>query len=85
MPISVSSFREVIGLWAPGSTLEASLNALASDVGAPVTAVRKWWQRDRIPAEWWSSVISTRTADSNGITAGILARLAAREPVEARA
>jgi len=82
----ISSFRDVMALWgAPGSTLDASLNALASEVGAPITAVRKWWQRERIPAEWWSSVLSTETADSKGVTAELLARLAAREPLEARA
>jgi len=74
----MSSFREVMALW-------SSTDALASDVGAPVTAVRKWWQRERIPAEWWASVLSTNTAESHGITADLLAQLAAREPLEARA
>jgi DNA-binding transcriptional regulator YiaG len=74
----ISSFRDVIGLW-------PSHDALASDIGAPVTAVRKWSQRERIPAEWWDSVLSTRTAEAAGITAGVLTKLAARESLEARA
>lgn len=75
----VSSFREVVGLW-------ESPDALAGEIGAGVSAARKWPQRDNIPAEWWLPILKTRTAQDAGLTAEDLAALAARVPAaEARA
>lgn len=58
---------------------------MAADVGAHVTAVTKWGQRDNIPAEWWSAVLATEKATANCVTADVLTALAAREPAEVRA
>jgi hypothetical protein len=66
------TFRDVIGLW-------PSKEALAGDVGATIPAVRKWWQRDSIPSEWWSSLTGTKLARACGIDAGLLAELAAHD------
>lgn len=73
----INSFRDVIELW-------PSRQAMASDVPAPASTVSKWWQRDSIPSEWWSSVLNTDTAKSNEITSDKLTVLAARETAEAR-
>jgi len=43
-----------------------------------VAAVRKWAQRDRIPAEWWSAVLATPRVKKARITAELMAALAAR-------
>lgn len=73
----VSSFREVVELW-------DSPEALAVEVGASAWAVRKWKtdSKRRIPAEYWSSILRTPTAQRHGLTAELLAELAAREPAE---
>lgn len=69
----LSSFKAIIGLWGHPDTL-------AADIGAGVPAVRKWAQRGRIPAEWWSAVLATEIAKGAGLTSEILINLAAREP-----
>lgn len=74
----VESFREVVALW-------GSPDALAAEIGAGVSAVRKWPQRDSIPAEWWLPILRTSKAQSAGLTAETLATFAAREQSEARA
>lgn len=63
--------------------LWATLDAMSVEICAPVTAVRKWWQRDRIPAEWWVSVLSSPTAKAAGVSSDMLTELAAR-PTEDR-
>lgn len=68
------SFRAVVALW-------PTQEALAIDVGASHESVKKWAQRDFIPADWWSSLLSTRTARGAGISADLLTALAAREAV----
>lgn len=73
-----SSFRAVIELW-------PSREAMATDIGAGASTVSKWWQRDSVPAEWWSSVLSTDRAQTAELTAETLTALAARESIEARA
>lgn len=73
----LSSFRTVIELW-------SSREAMAADIGAGSSTVSKWWQRDSIPAEWWSAVLSTDTAASSRLTAEVLTALAAREVAEVR-
>lgn len=57
---------------------------MASDIGASVTAARKWLHRDRIPEEWWAALLATEVAKGAGLTADILVALAARVPEEAR-
>lgn len=74
----LTTFQSVIELW-------PSREAMASDLGAGASGVSKWWQRDSIPAEWWASVLVTKVAITAGVTAELLARLAAREIAEARA
>lgn len=71
------SFRDVIELW-------PSKEALASDVAARAPTVSKWWQRDSIPAERWSAILSTDKARSGGVTSETLIELAARECPGAR-
>jgi hypothetical protein len=66
-----ANFRAVVELW---DTPEV----LAGEIGVGVWAARKWSQRDRIPPEWWSAIVSTDTARRGGLTLEILARLAAR-------
>jgi hypothetical protein len=78
-----TSFRAIIELW-------PSKEAMASDVGAGPWAVSKWWQRNSIPAEWWSAVLGAEPAREAGVTAEMLTALAARdtasigEPAEVR-
>ena len=57
---------------------------MAADIGAGVSAVRKWSQRDRIPDEWWSAILATAVARSSGMKAEILVELAARASAEAQ-
>jgi len=51
--------------------------------------VSKWWQRNNIPAEWWSAVLGTDKAARAGLSAETMTALVARpipaETVEARA
>lgn len=72
----LTSFRSIMALW-------PSLEALALDIGATHSTTRKWSQRGRIPAEWWSQVLSTERAKTAGVTSDLLTRLAAREEVRA--
>lgn len=83
--LEITSFRDVVELWGPKDAQGARI-AMASDIGGTATAgmVAKWWQRNFIPPEWWSVVLSTEKAVAAGVTADLLTRLAAREPVEAR-
>lgn len=79
----LTSFRAIIELW---GTSHGSRIAMAADLpGATATQITKWWQRDNIPAEWWSVVLGTAPAIEAGLTAEKLTALAAREPAEARA
>src|SRR5262245_13181064 len=75
-----TSFRSVIDLW-------PSREAMASDIdeGVSASAVRKWWQRDNIPSEWWTRVLATEKAKAAGLSADLFARLAAKQAEEARA
>lgn len=54
---------------------------MASDIGARGSAVRKWWQRDNVPSEWWQAILATDTAKASGLTADVLTTLAARAVV----
>lgn len=73
----ILSFRSIIDLW-------PSPDALALEIGARVEAVRKWRQRDNIPAPWWSAIVLSQTAQSAEVTFAAMANLAARR-AEARA
>lgn len=68
---TIGSFRSIIELW-------PSKEAMASDIGAGASAVSKWWQRDSIPAEWWSVVLVAERSREAGLTADMLTTLAAR-------
>lgn len=80
----INSFRSVIELWGPKDAHGARL-AMASEIGASAGMVTKWWQRDSIPADWWSAVLATEKARTAGVSADLFARLAAREVLEIRA
>jgi hypothetical protein len=75
MALQISSFRALIQLW-------PSREAMATDIGAKSSAVSKWWQRDSIPAEWWSPILATETAFKERVRAETLIDLAARAPTE---
>lgn len=67
----MNSFRSIIELW-------PTREEMAVDIGAKPSAVSKWWQRDSIPAEWWSAVLASPLSGEAGLTAEILTSLAAR-------
>jgi hypothetical protein len=73
-----TSFRSIIDLW-------GSREAMASDVGTTNWSVIKWWKRDTIPSEWWTRILDSERAKAAGVTAELLADLAARKLEEARA
>jgi hypothetical protein len=78
-PVSaIDSFRSVIALW-------PSVDAFAFDVGVRPPAARKWFQRDRIPSEWWGAVLSTQKARSAELSAQTFVEIAARNAAEASA
>jgi len=68
----IASFRAVIELW-------PSREALASEIGARSSAVSKWWQRDRIPSEYWLAVLGSPKAQAARLSSELLADLAARD------
>jgi hypothetical protein len=56
---------------------------MAADIGAGASTVSKWWQRDSVPAEWWSAILATEIAVGVGLNAEALTALAARQPLPA--
>lgn len=74
----IAGFRSIIGLW-------PSADAMAAEIGAGVAAARKWWQRDRIPDDWWAAVLAAPRVKAANITADVMVSLAARVPVDAPA
>lgn len=70
------SFRDVIDLW-------GSPDAMAKQIGASPWAVRKWRQRNNIPAEWWVDIVRAATRIDLPVTFAVLANLAARDTPEA--
>jgi hypothetical protein len=80
----LTSFRSIIELWGPKDAHGARL-AMASEIGGSAGMVTKWWQRDSIPPEYWSSILATERARGAGVTADLLTELAARDVAEARA
>jgi hypothetical protein len=75
MTSQINSFRALIELW-------ETREAMATDINAKASAVSKWWQRDSIPAEWWSPILATETAFRERVRADTLIDLAARTPSE---
>jgi hypothetical protein len=71
MVLQINSFRELIELW-------PSREGMAADIGAKSSAVSKWWQRDSVPAEWWSPILATDIAVKSRVRAENLIDLAAR-------
>lgn len=67
-----NTFREIVELW-------PSPDALAEDIGAKFETVRKWRQRDNIPAEWWLPVIDAAKARNLVLTSDQFAAIAARK------
>jgi hypothetical protein len=65
----VDSVRNIVGLW-------PSAEALAVEIGAKVEAVRKWRQRNRIPAEWWNAIARSPVARAAGVTVERMAEMA---------
>ena len=79
----LTSFRSIIELWGAKDAHGARL-AMANEIGVSAGMVTKWWQRDTIPAEYWSGLLETERAREAGVTSDLLTRFAAREPAEAR-
>jgi hypothetical protein len=69
----MNSFRDVIDCW-------GRVDVMATAIAAPVATVRKWRQRDSIPAEWWLSI---ERAAGNRFSESVSTRacVAAREGV----
>lgn len=67
----VTSFQEIVELW-------PSPDAMAAELGVRVEAVRKWRQRDRIPADLWAAIVDTPTARAARVTVVLMASIAAR-------
>lgn len=58
---------------------EPHVETLAADVGASATAVRKWWQRNTIPGEWFAEVRdAANRRQIDGVTVDLMAELARR-------
>jgi hypothetical protein len=80
----LTSFRSIIELWGARDAHGARL-ALGSEIGVSAGMVTKWWQRNWIPPEYWSALLTTEKAVAAGVSADLLTALAAREPAEVRA
>jgi len=69
--------REIIDLW-------PDRQALASDLKIPLSVVRTWYHRQRIPPERYVDVITSARRRDLGLTYEILARARAHpQPDEA--
>jgi hypothetical protein len=67
--------KTLLALW-------PSQEALASDIGATVSAIRKWAQRGSIPAEYWAAMVGAACGRAiPGVTLEALAAMHARRPV----
>lgn len=71
----IRTFRDVIDLW-------PSAAELALAIGTSAEAVKKWRQRNSIPAEWWMSIVKSAPGGAH-VTADVLASLASRDLREA--
>ena len=69
--------REIIDLW-------PDRQALAQDLEIPLSVVRSWYHRQRIPPERYEDVVTSARRRDLGLTYEILARArSARQPGEA--
>lgn len=66
------SFTDIVDLWGPA-------DVLAAEVGVKPASVRKWRQRQSIPANYWMKVVRSPVAVAAGITIEEMAKLAATE------
>lgn len=57
----MQTFKQIIQKW-------PSYQSLADDIGQPVDTVRKWHQRNRIPATVWLSLTSAASRRRYGVT-----------------
>lgn len=69
----IRSFEEIIALW-------PSPEDLAADTGAGIEAVRKWKQRNSIPAEYWLGMVNASERRGFTLTLDDLAATAAQTP-----
>ena len=67
------SFRDIIGLW-------PSPDALATELGAKPETVRKWRQRDSIPAGWWIDIVEAAKERGNDLSVAEMAAAARKTP-----
>ncbi len=65
------TFRDIIAFW-------PSPDALAAELGAKPETVRKWRQRNRIPANRWLAVIRAAKKGGVDLTAEEMAGLTER-------
>ena len=64
--------KQLLALW-------PSQEVLASDIGATVSAIRKWAQRSSIPAEYWAALVGAACGRTiPGVTLEALAAMHAR-------
>lgn len=68
----MSSFRDVIDEW-------GGPQRMAGDICASVWAVRKWYQRDSIPSEWWIAIEAASERLDRPVTVKDLAEISARK------
>lgn len=71
----MSSFREVIDLWPTPVALAQDLTEMRG-VEVSVYRVRKWRERDSIPADYWQAVINAGSKRGFQITPGQLTQIA---------
>lgn len=75
----VQNFRDVIDLW-------ESADVLAAEIGATRAQVRKWKQRDSIPADWWLRVVAAAKLKFEAeLSTDTFAGFAARTPEHVQA
>jgi hypothetical protein len=71
----MEDFRAIIVKWP-----EPHVETLAADVGASREAVKKWWQRNAIPGEWFAHVRDAAARRRiKGVTTDLMAELARRQ------
>jgi len=70
----MKDFREIIDAW-------PSPSELGNDLGLAASHIRTMRVRNKIPAEWWTTLIEAAARRGiKGITAEALAKLVATEP-----
>lgn len=59
--VRVMTFKQIIQLW-------PSHQSLADRIGQPVDTVRKWHQRNRVPATVWLALIKSAADEGLDLT-----------------